>query len=396
MGRDRRSAVRRPWVPLIVAVVAVSVAAAVRWDAVQLLGGDRLAAGFWVWVERVSWLAGLGAFSLAFADKRMIGRRREPNAGDVPGDSGGASSRIEGQDHLADESGTRPIAASASTSDRYSDICARFLQVYEWHGIGRGEIPDFLKQCDGPSMTLFDLSDRDRILKRLDAPLLDFTEQIFALNRDWLRRDDASHILQSVDFYKSIGSLADFLLVGAVCKAGRSRLWRVAGYESMTSAGGTLHLLSSEIPSFDDPQAISVGGIYRVPIVNFRGRLVHRYWPIRALPWDYWKSRFDIVAMASIAHECGGGGPIGVLASPSDVFELCDGQRFPTEIVKASHSARWTPRYPYLSPNAWSGQPDYEARWSAYQDYFKQCALSKTIADAQEARRIHLITRYSS
>jgi hypothetical protein len=53
-----------------------------------------------------------------------------------------------------------------------------------------------------------------------------------------------------------------------------------------------MYFFSTEQPSVEnhESQHIYVGAIYRVPIIDFRGRTVCRYYAVKALPWDYWRS----------------------------------------------------------------------------------------------------------
>jgi hypothetical protein len=47
------------------------------------------------------------------------------------------------------------------------------------------------------------LASDERLLDRLDAPLLDFTTAVFGLHADWLRRSDADQVLPARNLDKS-------------------------------------------------------------------------------------------------------------------------------------------------------------------------------------------------
>jgi hypothetical protein len=266
------------------------------------------------------------------------------------------------------------------------EICSKFLQAYEWHGVHKAEIPSFLEEFGGPHVTLLDVSSRDHLLHRLDDLLLEFTEATFVLHPDWLRQDNAVQVLRSLDFYKRVEGLARFLLVGAVGKQGRDELWRG---EDRIEVGGSLYFFTTEEPSFEDPEAqdIAVGCVYRVPIGTFRGRLINRYFPLKALPWNYWRSRYQTVAMMSLADACEVGVVGKYLPSNQEVYDLCAGRRFPVEVSQRSgRPMDWWPRYPYFGPNAWSDKEDYKQRWSTYETYFEEQGYEATVSVAQAER----------
>jgi hypothetical protein len=141
--------------------------------------------------------------------------------------------------HLPAQSAARaPTAPSLVTQ-----ISSRFMQAYEWYGIHPGEIPDFLQQTGGPRVSLNDLSSEEHLLERLDSALLDFTTETFALGRDWLRQGGAAKVLTSLDFYKHVEGLADFLLVQSVSRSGRTDLWGALS----SYVGGTMFFITEEL-----------------------------------------------------------------------------------------------------------------------------------------------------
>jgi hypothetical protein len=274
----------------------------------------------------------------------------------------------------------------------FTQLTGRFRQVYEWQGIYPAEIPDFLEQTDGPRVTLNDLSNDENLLNRLDGPLLDFTTEIFALDRNWLRQG-SDRVLRCRDFYKNVESLADFLLVESVYRSDRKNLWtggRFGGCGRMyffTEEPSFLPSFSAEWPSIEkfESQEIEVGAIFEVPIVEFRGRLVCRYYALHALPWHYWRSHFQLVAMMAVAYACGVSVVGRYLSSKDEVIDLCDGRRFPVELAKDRWTRRqWSPKYPYIGEHAWSEDESYLRKWSSYLAYFEEEEYPRTISDAKE------------
>jgi hypothetical protein len=266
-----------------------------------------------------------------------------------------------------------------------SDVADRFLQVFEWHGVAEGQIPKFLLECEGPSMTLHDLSSKGRLLRRLDDELLDFTQETFALHRDWLRvGSPTSDVLSSRDFYKGVEGLASFLLITSGRKSGTT-FW--PGVTSSAETRGTLYMVANRRPRIlddddDDDYAdypttvsadeIHVGAIFQSEICTFEGKTIYRYFPFKALRWDYWRSCYQTVAIMSVADYCGAI-VLGVLSGPGqDIYNLCGGRRFPTEIARNDYSlTSWHPRYPYFGGHAWANDPSYKKRWEWYLERFE-------------------------
>jgi hypothetical protein len=266
---------------------------------------------------------------------------------------------------------------------------ARFAQAYEWHGVARAEIPDFLSAFGGPSMTLSDLGTDERLLDRLDAPLLDFTTAVFDLHQDWLRREDANQVLRAHNFYKSVNSFPDFLLVQSVSRSGRDRLWN----SGFGASSARLTMLSTSEPVLPDHQGTAeptgpyVGAIYQVQIGTFRGRPVWRYHPLVPFNWGYWRTRYQLVAMMAIADEC----RVTVLGqfvdSKEEVFDLCQGRRFPREVTPRLSPTDWWPKYPYLGSHARQNDPTYLRTWTPYLEYIKEEGYREALAEAWEERR---------
>lgn len=295
-----------------------------------------------------------------------------------------------------------PVEALEPRSGSARAVAERFLQVFELHGIVEAQIPKFLKQCEGPSMTLYDLSSTDLLLKRLDDELLDFTQTTFALDPNWLRVGDATNILTSRSFYKGVESLARFLLITSTRKSGDT-FWPAESSFGELRARGTLFMIADRVPAVfsavdeDDEQneggrspdsRISVGAIYQSEICRFEGKTIYRYFPIEAMPWDHWRSRYQIVAMMSVADYCEAH-VLGRLSGPGqDLFDLCAGRRFPRELAQQDYSRpTWHPQYPYFGSHAWVGDPAYRERWAWYLERFDLHDYPGSVAEARESLR---------
>jgi hypothetical protein len=78
-----------------------------------------------------------------------------------------------------------------------------------------------------------------------------------------------------------------------------------------------------------------VGAILRTEIAHFRDRSIYRYHPIEALPWSYWKSRCDLVAMQALAWTCDVPVFGRVVPSRDELVRICDGNSFPMLLSEA-------------------------------------------------------------
>jgi hypothetical protein len=259
----------------------------------------------------------------------------------------------------------------------------RFLQAYEWHGIDRGEIPDFLAQIDGPALTYGDMTE-DRLINCLTREHLDITTETFALDRAWLHQPSATKVLRSFTFYKEdVRQFARFLLVGSRVRE-YSKLWG----DSPVHAGGVIYFLASEVPSIAnfEQQHMQVGAILKVPILDFHGRTIYRYFAIDDMDWSYWKCHYALVALMAIADECGLI-VLGRLVTANQVSELSGGYAFPDATLLDSHGNKWSPRYPFLGLSMHDGNNDYKRRWASYRDLYRERQYKTTVHEAKEERR---------
>jgi len=260
------------------------------------------------------------------------------------------------------------------------------MQAFELHGIRRAEVPDFLERHEGPVMSFRDLSNSDRLLSRLDAPLINFTTDIFALNPDWLRHEDCKHMLSSWDFYKSVGNFPGFLLVDSVSR-NRNGTW--AEDERLS---GTLYVLSTEVPELgkerDSPSGPYVGLIYKVKISTFNNRPVFRFYAISPSDWKYWRSRYELVSMLALAEACGVSIFGRLVGTNALVSEFCTGRRFPSpDIIASLEPMFWSPPYPFLGEHSDSEDPTYLERWESYTTYLEKEGYLNDLKKAQQSRR---------
>src|SRR5664279_1552360 len=154
-------------------------------------------------------------------------------------------------DHNTPGTGNPNETADSNSENPVSpvhDVVDRLLEVFAWHGIQQPEIPKFLTQFDGPRVSFGDLSSKERLLERLDDAILDFTQELFALDQNWLRRNHARRVLRSRNFYKSVEHFPRFLLVNSVRKSGEG-LWFDSHFSDYRRPSGMLYFFSHKTPS---------------------------------------------------------------------------------------------------------------------------------------------------
>jgi hypothetical protein len=264
-------------------------------------------------------------------------------------------------------------------------LASRFVQVFEWHGIHRAELPDFFQEADGPSISLYDLSTDDLLLRRLDTALLNFTTSLFCLHEDWLNRDNASQVFAGPrSFDKRVNALPEFLLIHSVRRQARDSLWGSTG----PSPRGSLFVFATEEPDLSNfvSQDIHVGMVYRVPILQYRRRVISRYLPLGVVPWNYIRTNRELVAMWSVAAEC----EINVFGEYAtdleSVYNICGGREFPHQIGPDDISpCDWWPGYPLLTDFV-SSQDDYQRLYTPYLRFLREEDCERHVTDAKHAR----------
>lgn len=168
-------------------------------------------------------------------------------------------------------------ARSTFFKGRSESAPARFVRLFESHGVHRNQIPRFF----GYGLTLKDLQDDASLIAKLDEDILEAACKIFAVRREWL--DGASaQAHPEHDFYKHP---ADFLVFINELKAANPE--------------GQLHgtLFVPDKPSRED-EAILV--LYE--IIGFVGdEPIYRYHLCDNWQYTYWKSRAYLIACVALA-----------------------------------------------------------------------------------------------
>lgn len=154
-------------------------------------------------------------------------------------------------------------------------LAARFIRLFESHGVHRNQIPRFF----GHGLTLKDVQDDTSLIAKLDEPVLEAACTRFAVRREWL--DGAEYqIYCRHDFYKHPEEVENFL---KTLKA--------------DNPDGELDgvLLA---PEEEDGDALLV--LYE--IVGYVGdKPIRRYHLCDNWVFHYWKSRAYLTAFVAIA-----------------------------------------------------------------------------------------------
>lgn len=156
-------------------------------------------------------------------------------------------------------------------------IAARFVRLFESHGVHRNQIPRFI----GHGLTLKDVQDDASLLVKLDENLLDAACNMFAVRREWLDgAEKQAH--PEHDFYKHPEGFVKFL-------------------DDLLAANpdGDVHGVLIAPEKFDDRAESllilqeTIGAVGEKPIYRFH---LCNNWSL-----TYWKSRGYLTACVAIA-----------------------------------------------------------------------------------------------
>lgn len=156
-------------------------------------------------------------------------------------------------------------------------VAARFVRLFESHGVHRNQIPRFFDH----SLTLRDVQDDTALFAKLDETILEAVCKRFAVRREWLDGAESQvHLVH--DFYKHPENFADFI-----------RNLKANNPESQMI--GTLIA-----PKEHDRDATAL--LVLQEIIGFVGeKPVHRYHLCSYSSFTYWKARAYLTACIAIA-----------------------------------------------------------------------------------------------
>lgn len=218
---------------------------------------------------------------------------------------------------------------------------ARFIRLFESHGVHRNQIPRYF----GQGLTLRDIQDEAALLAKLDETLLEAACTHFAVYREWL--DGADRQVYDIhDFYQQPEDFADFIeTLRADNPEGELSGVLIAPKEVDKDAGALLVLEEA------------VGDINE--------KTINRYHFCNYSTFGYWKARAYLTACVAIAcrHQI----PItGIYLPSKEIAPMAKGETpgWDREVIFARAARRWHPEAMALQPEAFLKRIDPE------QDHF--------------------------
>lgn len=196
-------------------------------------------------------------------------------------------------------------------------IAKRFFELFEAHGVHRNQIPKFLADTRGKTLTLADVSDEQRLLESLDDELLDTACELFAVRRAWL--DGASdQIYDTHCFYKNTAEFSGFIeqlngrsdSVGGMLYVSKpKKRWLLPEQRSESMALLVLEEKVGEVIEGEQSK-----GIYRFHLCS---DWVYNYWKCRA----YITSCVAVAWSKSVCIQ-------GHYVQPEDIEKRSEGNQF--------------------------------------------------------------------
>jgi len=168
-----------------------------------------------------------------------------------------------------------PIQAPADTSPLA--VVARFISLFENHGVKRSQIATFF----GLGLTLKDFKDDDSLLEAITEEQLQAAIELFGVRREWLDGVD-SQIYDTRRIDKNLKEFSSLL----------------EELKSRGVSGGALF-----VPESDMTRKSSSLLVLEEPIGELGEMPVYRYHTYSGWIFPYWKSRAFITACVAIAWE---------------------------------------------------------------------------------------------
>ncbi len=156
-------------------------------------------------------------------------------------------------------------------------IAARFVRLFESHGVHRNQIPRFF----GYGLTLKDVQDDASLLTKLDEDMLAAACTLFAVRREWLDGAE-SQVYQDHDFYKYPTEFLGFL----------------EGLKADNPSGQMRGVLIAPIERKWHAQALI---ILQETIGHVGNKSICRYHLCNNWMFTYWKARGYLTACIAIA-----------------------------------------------------------------------------------------------
>lgn len=172
-------------------------------------------------------------------------------------------------------------ARAARQVPQEESIAARFVRIFESHGVSRNQIPRFF----GHELTIEDVQTEQSLFPKLTEPVLEGICERFSIRREWLDGAD-SQPHEVHHFYKNPGEFSEFI---QALRAANPQL-RVSGV-----------LVSPADEAFDSTALL----ILEEEIGWVGEKVICRYHLCDEWLFSYWKARAYLTACVAIAWKNG-------------------------------------------------------------------------------------------
>jgi|GEM_PF-595664 len=162
-----------------------------------------------------------------------------------------------------------------------SSLPARFLSIFEHHGIHRNQIPRFF----GHGLTPKDLASESAVLEALTEEMLANVCVMFAVRREWLDGAE-SQLHECHDFYQYPAAFHEF----------------IAGLKAASTLAPLVALVIAPSTADGDDEAVL---IIAEPLSLIGDKLIFRYHLCHNWMFRYWKSRAYFTACIATAWRLG-------------------------------------------------------------------------------------------
>lgn len=215
-------------------------------------------------------------------------------------------------------------------------VAARFVRLFEAHGVHRNQIPRFF----GHGIRLSDLQSDESLLLKLDESVLDDACGRFAVRRTWLDGVDLQ-VYPHHEFYKYPNDFARFIA-------------QLRADNPNGQIGGIL--VSPSRPTVNAPAIL----ILQEYIGELGDKAVYRHHLCTGWLFEYWKSRAYLAACVAVAWNAGVY-TRGLVAAPDAISAFTEGYLLigEKELNRLSRSV-WHPEDMALNPAVFLHQLDFE------------------------------------
>jgi transcriptional regulator with XRE-family HTH domain len=153
-------------------------------------------------------------------------------------------------------------------------LIERFYKLFKLHDISESEIPQVIDKKF--NITIYDISSKENILKKIDIELLEWLSEFFGINLDWLiNRSEILYKEQNFDKFE----MTLFRFINSLSKENNFLIDLLRTKELKKNNSNNQEQL--------------IYPIIRVPLINLTNRTIYKNILINDYIWDYQRSRLD-------------------------------------------------------------------------------------------------------